>query len=212
MDYLTRLPKELRSIIDKYVYPIKICVNILVRNDAENVHECLDSIKGIADAIIIGDVGSVDNTLEICESFRKESGILMRTISLSLSLLNTLYRSTNISLYRSHMLKESRGLIQIMDPNQSYTWYMMNVEVSNTYMVVVTDIILFKEELLLKQDMFKAIIDQENTVSSNPIFWHLLYNMSTEYKWGKFYCEYATIEYNLIVHTLSSVELKRYRK
>ena len=47
----------------------KLSVVLAVRNEEKNIGECLSSIKGIADEIVVVDEESRDKTLEIVESF-----------------------------------------------------------------------------------------------------------------------------------------------
>jgi glycosyltransferase involved in cell wall biosynthesis len=48
---------------------IRLSVVLAVKNEANNIARCLDSIKSIADEIVIVDGGSSDNTIEISEKF-----------------------------------------------------------------------------------------------------------------------------------------------
>ena len=47
---------------------MKLGVSMIVRNEAECIESCLESIKG-ADEIVIVDTGSDDNTVEICQRY-----------------------------------------------------------------------------------------------------------------------------------------------
>lgn len=48
---------------------MKISTCLIVKNEAENIGRCLDSIKNISDEIIVVDTGSTDDTVEIAKSF-----------------------------------------------------------------------------------------------------------------------------------------------
>ena len=48
---------------------MKISSCLIVKNEAENINRCLESIKNISDEIIVVDTGSTDNTKEIAKSF-----------------------------------------------------------------------------------------------------------------------------------------------
>ncbi len=42
---------------------------MIVKNEEENLHKCLDSVKDIVDEIVICDTGSTDSTIEIAKSY-----------------------------------------------------------------------------------------------------------------------------------------------
>jgi len=48
---------------------IEISLCMIVKNEEENLQSCLDSVKNIADEIIIVDTGSVDKTIEVAEKY-----------------------------------------------------------------------------------------------------------------------------------------------
>ncbi len=47
----------------------KISLSMIVKNEAEHLRECLESVTGITDEIIIVDTGSSDSTVSIAEEF-----------------------------------------------------------------------------------------------------------------------------------------------
>lgn len=47
---------------------ISVCLVSL--NEAEKLIKCLDSLKGFADEIIVVDLGSIDETLDICQKYK----------------------------------------------------------------------------------------------------------------------------------------------
>jgi glycosyltransferase involved in cell wall biosynthesis len=48
---------------------IKLSVVIITFNEGKNIRRCLESVKGIADEIIVVDSSSIDNTKAICQEF-----------------------------------------------------------------------------------------------------------------------------------------------
>jgi glycosyltransferase involved in cell wall biosynthesis len=50
----------------------KLSLSMIVKNEENYLRECLESIKDIADEIIIVDTGSTDKTLEIAEEYNSE--------------------------------------------------------------------------------------------------------------------------------------------
>lgn len=53
----------------------KIVFVAIIRNESRIIRRCLDTVKPILDAIVISDTGSTDNTVEIVESYIRESGL-----------------------------------------------------------------------------------------------------------------------------------------
>ncbi len=47
----------------------RLTLSMIVRNEEKYLKECLESVKGIADEIVIIDTGSTDNTIKIAESY-----------------------------------------------------------------------------------------------------------------------------------------------
>lgn len=54
---------------------IKICLNMIVKNESHIIERCLNSVKNIVDYISICDTGSSDNTIEIIEQFMQTNNI-----------------------------------------------------------------------------------------------------------------------------------------
>ena len=54
---------------------IKICLNMIVKNESRVIKRCIESIVHLLDAIVISDTGSEDNTIEIIEDLIKEKGL-----------------------------------------------------------------------------------------------------------------------------------------
>ncbi len=52
---------------------IKICINMIVKNESKIIERCLKTVKDISDYIVITDTGSSDNTIELIENFIKEN-------------------------------------------------------------------------------------------------------------------------------------------
>ena len=48
---------------------MKISACLIVKNEADNIGRCLDSLKGVANEIIVVDTGSTDNTKEIALTY-----------------------------------------------------------------------------------------------------------------------------------------------
>lgn len=53
----------------------KLCLTMIVRNESKNMPRILNSLKNIIDFICITDTGSLDNTIEIIETWGKDNNI-----------------------------------------------------------------------------------------------------------------------------------------
>ncbi|HEV8051468.1 MAG TPA: glycosyltransferase [Parachlamydiaceae bacterium] len=53
----------------------KLCLTMIVKNEAKIIERCLNTVKDIVDYISICDTGSTDNTVEIIENFMEKTGI-----------------------------------------------------------------------------------------------------------------------------------------
>ena len=51
---------------------VHICVLMMLKNEKARLQVSLDSIKGIANSLVVFDTGSTDNTIKICEEFCKK--------------------------------------------------------------------------------------------------------------------------------------------
>ncbi len=49
---------------------VKLSVVIITLNEEKNIGRCLESVKGVADEIVVVDSGSTDKTIEICNRFK----------------------------------------------------------------------------------------------------------------------------------------------
>ena len=60
---------------------VKFCLNMIVRNEKDNIVRCCDSVSHIIDAIAIVDTGSVDNTIDIIRDYCRDKNIPGEVIS-----------------------------------------------------------------------------------------------------------------------------------
>lgn len=55
--------------------PAKICLNMIVKNEEENIIGCLKNVAHLCDAMAIVDTGSTDRTVKIIEKFMEKNNI-----------------------------------------------------------------------------------------------------------------------------------------
>ena len=72
---------EIEQLKDKY-RGVFICLNMIVKDEEDNILKCLNSVKNIINGVVICDTGSSDKTIEIIEQFlitEKLPGIVVKT-------------------------------------------------------------------------------------------------------------------------------------
>lgn len=77
-----RWDSKFRDMILKYSQRQRLSVILTTHNDEDYIQGCLDSVKEVADEIIVADLGSTDNTLEILKNY--ECKILKLDFDISL--------------------------------------------------------------------------------------------------------------------------------
>lgn len=61
--------------------PAKLCLNMIVRDEEENILECLKNVAHLCDAVAIVDTGSTDKTIKIITKFLEKQNIPGEVIS-----------------------------------------------------------------------------------------------------------------------------------
>ena len=60
---------------------VKICLNMIVRDESRNMVQCMNSVIHLIDAVAIVDTGSEDNTIEIINDYCKQRELPEEVIS-----------------------------------------------------------------------------------------------------------------------------------
>lgn len=92
---------------------VHIAVLIMVKNEKKRLHVTLESIKKIADSLVIYDTGSTDNTIQICKDFCEKNNIPLR---LKEGIFENFEVSRNISLDFADSFKDIDYLL-LLDTN-----------------------------------------------------------------------------------------------
>lgn len=71
IDKLTKKHNKILTLFTKRdnIKPIKLSISMIMKDEEKHIGRCLESVKDIADEIIIVDTGSTDNSIEIAESY-----------------------------------------------------------------------------------------------------------------------------------------------
>lgn len=145
--YLSLLPKELNTLIDLYISHIKICASLLVHYSGNGIMDCVNSIVNHVDLIIIGICTCCKDNSHIYSKLyndvynnkvKKENGGKITIVGPSDSVrgYTELLREVNSVTTR---------LINGTDPKDTYLWYTMIAEPTNSYNLESPDI--FREKL-----------------------------------------------------------------
>lgn len=128
------------KILFKMSSDIKICLNMIVKNESKVIKRCLDSISSVADDIIISDTGSTDNTIEIMENWIKEHGKNGKIVS---------HDWLNFEHNRNLSLNAAKEWIKERDHEGK--WYILFID-ADDYLVLTSD--------KLKDTVSKLSLDQ----------------------------------------------------
>ena len=89
---------------------------MIVKNEEENLPRCLDSIRNIAQEIVIIDTGSTDRTVEVAQAYNAKMGFFAW--------------NGNESAARNESLKLATGnWVLILDADQELFFFFSNQEV-----------------------------------------------------------------------------------
>jgi len=113
-----------------YANEVKICVSIVVENDEHQIAQCLESIKGLADFIILYDIGSTDQTIGIAKKFLTEAkipGIIQKhdvknrnhPRNIAMALAEKVIKNDKVSSNSTYILSLDPGMVLKTDPNFS---------------------------------------------------------------------------------------------
>ncbi|MFV9645075.1 MAG: glycosyltransferase [Desulfobacterales bacterium] len=71
IDRVVKKHNKVLTLFNKYdtIKPIKLSVSMIMRDEEKHIGRCLESIKDIADEIVIVDTGSTDKSIEIAKSY-----------------------------------------------------------------------------------------------------------------------------------------------
>lgn len=95
---------------------VRICLNMIVRDEESNIAPCLSSVAHLIDAYAVIDTGSTDRTMEIIREFASAQKILGAVISRPW---------VDFAHNRTEALRHAESVIEGVDPPRENDWYVM---------------------------------------------------------------------------------------
>ena len=164
---------------------IKICLNMIVKNESKVILRCINSVSHLLDAVAIADTGSDDNTVNIIEDFIKEKKFVGGVGK---------YRWKNFGHNRTESLKYAESIIRDIPG----IWYILFMDADD--LVIGNDGSLNNLTLISldksKLDLNKCIyyINMKCGTLSYERAWMVKYDPNRPWKWFHVLHEYIALE------------------
>lgn len=101
---------------------VKFCLNMIVRDEKDNIVRCFDTVAHLIDAIAVVDTGSVDNTIELMNKYMQDHQIQGEVITRPW---------VNFGHNRTEALRHGEAVIAKIDPENKFIWYLMFMDADN---------------------------------------------------------------------------------
>jgi glycosyltransferase involved in cell wall biosynthesis len=101
---------------------VKLCLNMIVRDEKDNIARCFDTVAHMIDAIAVVDTGSKDNTIEIMTKYMQDHQIAGEVISRPW---------VNFGHNRTEAIRHGEAVIAKLDPENKCVWYFMFMDADN---------------------------------------------------------------------------------
>lgn len=148
-----------------------IVLNMIVKNEADIIERCLDSLLKVVNAVVICDTGSTDNTIEIIENWKTKNNIP-----------GTVFQAE----WKNFKYNRNLALDYCKD------WILENADDENNYICTfdADDILYLEDEIVLDKDQIKINMRLENLSYSRPF----LFKSSVRSEWKEVVHEYLYCE------------------
>ncbi len=114
---------------------MKICLNMIVKDEQDVIKRCLDSVKDLVDSIIISDTGSKDSTIEIMNKWKKENKKMGEIFQ---------HKWIDFSNNRNIILEEAKLWIR-KNAQKNENWYILFIDADDY--IIIENLKLLKKEL-----------------------------------------------------------------
>lgn len=99
---------------------VKICLNMIVKNESKIIERCLDNVRHLIDAVVIEDTGSNDNTIELINRWLAKENIHGLVVEEPWSDFGT---------NRTSAIRHAEKYLKELDPQN--TWYLLFMDADN---------------------------------------------------------------------------------
>lgn len=155
---------------------VKFCLNMIVRDEKDNILRCFHSVDHLIDAMFIVDTGSVDNTIEIIQKYIQDTKIQGEVVSRPWK--------DDFGYNRTEALRLGEDFLSKIDPENEYVWYFMFMDADNqAFSTDGTGKYVLNPELKNKLtcDSYDAEMRSQSCRYHYP--WLIRFNPNRKYKW-----------------------------
>ena len=157
---------------------IRICLNMIVKNEEKVIERCLNSVKDVIDALVISDTGSEDNTVKVMNKWKGKHDKLGKIVQ---------HKWKNFAHNRTLAIDSAQEWIQD-NKKKDENWYVLIID-ADDFLEIKNKEELVKEIKNLDLDYY--LIDMQcGTVVYSRTF--LVRIDKLEWKWTSALHEYLT--------------------
>lgn len=173
---------------------VKICLNMIVKDESKIIGRCLNSVVGIIDALIISDTGSKDNTIDIIENWKNKNDKYGYV---------TKHKWKNFSHNRNLILEGAKNWIHNRNNNNT-VWYILFIDADD--FLVIEDLKLFKTQLkTLSYDKYLINGKCNNVIYARNF---LIKIQDKNWRWESILHEYITCNDKLSIGKVNNCYLQ----
>jgi hypothetical protein len=168
---------------------VKLCLNMIVRDEESNILRCFKTVRHLIDIIAIVDTGSLDKTIEIIKDYGEKENLP--------TLVSQEKWIDEYDVSRNQALDLGAKLIQTVDPEEKYSWYYVFIDAddqcfgpdgSTLYNGIGDGKGYILDKNLLTADMYHVI--KHNGDKRLPFPWLIRYTPDQKIRWKDFLHEF----------------------
>jgi hypothetical protein len=157
---------------------VKICLNMIVKNESAIIRSCLDNVKHLIDAAVIEDTGSTDDTIDLIDSWLVDNNLPGKIVSEEWSDFGT---------NRSSALSHAEWFLS---QYQEDTWYILFMDADNKAVGQDGISILSFDKSKLTHDAYKVSMKSTDLNYTYDYLWMIKVQPNRKWKWFEVCHEY----------------------